>query len=92
LEQFNTMLAEQEGKCAICGSSDRKLVVDHHHATGQVRRLLCHLCNAMIGCAREDPAILLASVAYLREHSAAVTTPMNQANAPIGARPYAPRQ
>ena len=68
LRDFDTMLAAQQSKCAICGASDRRLVVDHHHATGRVRRLLCDLCNTMIGYAREDPAILLAGAAYLREH------------------------
>ncbi len=42
-----------------------KLVVDHNHQTGKVRELLCHLCNAMIGCAREDLAIIAAAAAYL---------------------------
>ncbi len=70
LDQYNAMLAQQQGKCAICQSSERKLVVDHHHATGRVRRLLCDLCNTMIGYAREDPAILLAGATYLRGHEA----------------------
>ncbi|HEX6796635.1 MAG TPA: endonuclease domain-containing protein [Ktedonobacterales bacterium] len=73
LQDFDAMLAAQQGKCAICGVGDQKLVVDHNHVTGQVRRLLCHLCNAMIGCAREDPAILLAGAAYLRTHEAPAT-------------------
>lgn len=66
LEDYNAMHARQNGQCAICGTSEEKLVVDHNHKTGQVRELLCHLCNAMIGCAREDIAILTAAVAYLR--------------------------
>lgn len=70
LQDFDAMLAEQQGKCAICESSERNLVVDHHHATGRVRRLLCDLCNTMIGYAREDPAILLAGAAYLCVHEA----------------------
>lgn len=42
-----------------------KLVVDHNHASGAVRGLLCHLCNAMIGCARERIDILTAAAGYL---------------------------
>jgi len=53
------------GRCAICGAAEGKLVVDHHHKTGKVRELLCHLCNAKIGCAREDLAIIAAAAAYL---------------------------
>ena len=66
IEQYHAMHARQNGRCAICGTSEEKLVVDHNHKTGQVRELLCHLCNAMIGCAREDIAILSSAVAYLQ--------------------------
>jgi recombination endonuclease VII len=60
LEDYAAMLERQDGQCAICGTADEKLVVDHNHTTGRVRSLLCHLCNALIGCAREDVAILCA--------------------------------
>ena len=66
LDDYNAMHARQCGRCAICGTAEEKLVVDHNHRTGQVRELLCHLCNAMIGCAREDIAILTSAVAYLQ--------------------------
>jgi len=66
LADYHAMHARQNGQCAICGTSEEKLVVDHNHKTGQVHELLCHLCNAMIGCAREDVAILTSAVAYLQ--------------------------
>lgn len=64
---YDAMYARQGGKCAICDTFKEKgkLVVDHNHQTGKVRELLCHLCNAMIGCARENTAILVAAAAYL---------------------------
>lgn len=65
LEDYAAMLERQQGQCAICGTADEKLVVDHNHITGKVRSLLCHLCNALIGCAREDIAILVRAAAYL---------------------------
>lgn len=65
LDQYNAMHAAQEGQCAICGTAEEKLVVDLNHATGSVRSLLCHLCNAMIGCARESADILVNAAAYL---------------------------
>lgn len=49
LQDFDAMLAVQQGKCAICGVSSQKLVVDHNHVTGQVRKLLCNHCNTMVG-------------------------------------------
>lgn len=64
-ERYAEMVREQRGQCAICGQTAAKLVVDHNHTTGQVRGLLCHLCNAMIGYARERIEILAQAAAYL---------------------------
>jgi len=66
IADYNAMHARQNGRCAICSTSEETLVVDHNHKTGQVRELLCHLCNAMIGCAREDIAILTAAIIYIQ--------------------------
>lgn len=67
LEQYESMVAEQEGCCAICGEVPQKLVVDHDHLTGNVRGLLCHACNVTLGLMKEDPARLLAAIGYLRK-------------------------
>jgi len=47
LEQYEEMLARQNGGCAICGNppKTRRLDVDHDHRTGKIRGLLCHRCN-----------------------------------------------
>jgi hypothetical protein len=46
-EEYAVMLEAQGGGCAICGAKPktRRLHVDHDHATGKVRGLLCHRCN-----------------------------------------------
>lgn len=78
---YERMKDEQGGVCAICGGtqsradSDGELVVDHDHATGAVRALLCGLCNTGIGALRDDPTILAAAIAYLRKHSPAEDRP-----------------
>jgi len=52
---FEAMLAKQKGKCAICGTERaaakrrQMLCVDHCHATGRVRGLLCVRCNGHLG-------------------------------------------
>ena len=49
----NKLRVKQDGKCAICGVSERKLgkplCLDHNHITGEVRGLLCNNCNSGIG-------------------------------------------
>jgi hypothetical protein len=40
--------AWQDGRCAICGLR-AELVIDHHHASGLVRGLLCTGCNTAEG-------------------------------------------
>jgi hypothetical protein len=49
----DTIVRLQGGRCAICHEEDR-LVVDHCHATGRVRGLICHTCNVAIGRAGDD--------------------------------------
>ena len=56
--------AESGGVCAICGR-EVKLFVDHNHDTGEIRGLLCMLCNTAIGKLRDDPRMLLRAVMYL---------------------------
>lgn len=68
-EQFDSMLTEQNGKCAICGTTEPggkgRFHVDHSHADKQVRALLCHGCNTGIGSLGDDPDRLMAAAAYL---------------------------
>lgn len=64
-EDLLAMLEAQGGVCAICPKQMSKPCVDHDHATGQVRGLLCHGCNTMLGLAGDDPERLNAAIAYL---------------------------
>ncbi len=52
-DDYDRMLAEQGGGCAMCGRtgypSGRRLSVDHDHRTGTVRALLCQGCNVKVG-------------------------------------------
>ena len=56
------------GKCALCGSTPKKLVVDHCHETGAVRDLICQKCNLGLGFFDDDPDSLLRAFRYLHEH------------------------
>jgi Recombination endonuclease VII len=65
-EEYEAMLEAQGHTCAICGGTgSRRLVVDHSHATGQVRALLCDRCNLGIGQFEDDPELMQRAVEYL---------------------------
>lgn len=63
-EHYQRLLAECRGRCAICGNG-AKLCVDHDHATGVVRGLLCKGCNYALGNVRDNPDTLRKAAAYL---------------------------
>ena len=72
---YYLMFDLQGGACAICGTTTpggrgktRTLVVDHCHATGKVRGLLCPMCNTALGLAKENTETLRKMGKYLEEH------------------------
>ena len=68
VEEADAMLAEQGGLCAICNVAPA-VHVDHDHATGSVRALLCFNCNGGLGQFKDDLAVLLAAAEYVRFHT-----------------------
>lgn len=63
---YDRMFSAQGGQCAICNKTqERALDVDHCHATGLVRGLLCTNCNRMIGHAGDRADKLRAAANYL---------------------------
>lgn len=78
LVEYQTMLERQQGRCAICGDAPdpdgvkaaSRLHVDHDHATGANRELLCGRCNQGVGFFRDDPQLLRSAAEYIERHSA----------------------
>jgi hypothetical protein len=72
-EQWEKMREAENYSCMICGITeaeiDKKLDVDHCHSSGKVRGILCNPCNNMLGNARDNPDILAAGAAYMRENA-----------------------
>jgi hypothetical protein len=74
-EQFLSLIERQNGRCRICQfvfelDSDKTKMpyVDHNHDNGQVRALLCHHCNLVIGHAKENPLIIQSAIDYLERN------------------------
>lgn len=68
LADYAELLKRQGGCCAICRRSEpasKTLDVDHCHATGRVRGLLCTSCNRMIGHSFDNPETLARAATYL---------------------------
>lgn len=64
-EQYQEMYDAQNGQCPICLGSFPTLVIDHCHTTGEVRGLLCSLCNTGIGGLRDDTDNMRRAIKYL---------------------------
>ena len=70
IDEYDQMVADQNGQCYICNTTpDHKLRVDHCHAKGAVRRLLCHGCNTALGLVKEDTQTLQNMINYLNDHT-----------------------
>lgn len=76
VDQFNQLLAAQNGVCAICGAEETvrrrsgdkiRLAVDHCHVTGKVRALLCSNCNKGLGSFKDSPELLRKGADYLEQ-------------------------
>ena len=65
LEEYDTMLTEQEHKCIICQQQMVTPHVDHDHNTGKVRGLLCMHCNTALGKFKDDVDTLQRAIDYL---------------------------
>ena len=58
IEDFDTILREQNNKCPICLKDLVKPHVDHCHASNKVRGILCCGCNTSLGVFDDSPEIL----------------------------------
>lgn len=61
----------QNDLCAICDkpSVGERLHIDHCHATGKVRGLLCRDCNQMLGLSHDSITVLEKAAKYLAANS-----------------------
>ena len=65
---YDALLAEQQGLCAICSEPPPgryMLAVDHCHDSGKIRSLLCVKCNAGLGQFNHSIKRLKQAIDYL---------------------------
>ena len=69
--RYEELLKAQNGGCALCGRppKTRRLHVDHDHRTGEVRGLLCFVCNRFLPASR-DAAWHRKAASYLEDRPA----------------------
>jgi hypothetical protein len=77
-DDYDEMHERQHGLCAVCQKPERvidkrtgkpyQLAVDHNHATGVIRGLLCANCNRAIGMLQEDTTTLRNAAQYLERN------------------------
>lgn len=69
-EQYEELLAKQEGCCAICGKTPeeegRNLAVDHDHSTGEIFGILCSVCNKILVGRIRAPTAFQRAAEYLK--------------------------
>jgi len=75
LADYHQMLLKQDHRCLLClgegflmqDTHNMRLVVDHCHASGKVRGLLCHNCNRALGLLQDNQQTLERALAYLKQ-------------------------
>jgi hypothetical protein len=88
-EEADAMLADQGGLCGLCRAAPAEHV-DHDHATGAVRDLLCFNCNGGLGQFKDNAALLRAAARYVEAHRAGQTAQAAGAPREVTSRPESP--
>jgi hypothetical protein len=76
---YEALMVLQEDRCAICLTRPvrLRLAVDHSHATGEIRGLLCKRCNhKLLGAALDRAWVLRRAAAYLDDPPARTQLPL----------------
>ena len=69
-DQIDELFESASGRCPVClevflDSGKKKACVDHDHATGEVRGLLCSACNTALGFLDDDQKRITRLASYL---------------------------
>lgn len=76
-DNVECMVSYQGHRCYLCEGEgfilnperhSQKLVVDHCHETGTIRKMLCHNCNRALGLMKDNPELLRKAADYIEQH------------------------
>lgn len=75
LESYNRHLKEQGDVCRICKCANRAkrsrygtMHVDHEHNTGDIRGIICALCNTGLGAFKDNTRKMKLAINYLNKY------------------------
>ncbi len=70
--EYRALWEKQDRCCAICksksnrsGKKPKRFCVDHDHANGRIRGIVCFSCNGMLGYAQDNAGWLQSAIWYL---------------------------
>lgn len=70
IQQWDERFRAQGSCCAICKATEpgtsRGWCTDHDHETGEVRGILCHRCNRLLGMLGDNSAGVESNTAAIR--------------------------
>jgi len=80
IENYDSILESQGGRCAICkgGTSKRHFAVDHNHRNGNVRGLLCARCNTGLARFMDSITTIRRAVRYMKDDGDKVKEVLNE--------------
>lgn len=67
IDEFEAIVANQKGLCAVCEKRMIEPHLDHNHETGALRKALCHHCNVGLGHFNDNAELLRKAAKYLED-------------------------
>ena len=64
--EYDFIWALQGSQCAICSTTEGRMVIDHCHDTGKIRGILCQHCNTGLGAFKDNESSIGRAILYLR--------------------------
>lgn len=68
-EEYEKIMNRDSTDCEICQTQRYRLVIDHDHATGLMRGIICDLCNNGLGRFKDNVASIMSAIIYLQKHT-----------------------